>query len=276
MNGVTQHGTGVSRRPPGWSPNARSRRILRAKGFWIGLGVIVVGLFALSILPPCSAAVRPKVGRGRARGPRQALAGTGLEVREVADVRRRGGAGPGRGGGGGGRAGHHRRSATGVRVSRWPTRRPRRGRVAHRAAGRPARPGRGRPGPAAARDHGVRHGVPACSGWAGRRSRRARSPRSRPGSWRSWCRRCRCGRCWPARSSGHSLLAFGQVAGDRGGRAGRRCGWAGSRSCWRWSAPAMGWFVPFLVLGFVLLAAMWAVAGSLVSRQEDLGSSMGR
>ncbi|RKT53877.1 ABC transporter permease [Saccharothrix australiensis] len=40
-------------------------------------------------------------------------------------------------------------------------------------------------------------------------------------------------------------------------------------------APALGWFVPFLVLGFVLLASMWAVAGSLVSRQEDLGSSMG-
>ncbi|MBB5959546.1 ABC-2 type transport system permease protein [Saccharothrix tamanrassetensis] len=40
-------------------------------------------------------------------------------------------------------------------------------------------------------------------------------------------------------------------------------------------APALGWFVPFLVLGFVLLASMWAVTGSLVSRQEDLGSSMG-
>ncbi|SFB63876.1 ABC-2 type transport system permease protein [Amycolatopsis marina] len=40
-------------------------------------------------------------------------------------------------------------------------------------------------------------------------------------------------------------------------------------------APALGWFVPFLCLGFVLLAAMWAVAGALVSRQEDLGSSMG-
>lgn len=39
--------------------------------------------------------------------------------------------------------------------------------------------------------------------------------------------------------------------------------------------PALGWFVPFLFLGFVLLAAVWAVAGSLVSRQEDLGSSMG-
>jgi ABC-2 type transport system permease protein len=39
--------------------------------------------------------------------------------------------------------------------------------------------------------------------------------------------------------------------------------------------PAVGWFVPFMCLGFVLLASIWAVAGSLVSRQEDLGSSMG-
>ncbi|MGW6929371.1 ABC transporter permease [Lentzea sp. NPDC054927] len=40
-------------------------------------------------------------------------------------------------------------------------------------------------------------------------------------------------------------------------------------------APALGWFVPFLMLGFVLVSSMWAVAGSLVSRQEDLGSTMG-
>ncbi|MEY7972376.1 ABC transporter permease [Saccharomonospora xinjiangensis] len=39
--------------------------------------------------------------------------------------------------------------------------------------------------------------------------------------------------------------------------------------------PALGWFVPFMILGFLLLAAMWAVAGSLVSRQEDLGATMG-
>src|SRR5690606_9819567 len=37
---------------------------------------------------------------------------------------------------------------------------------------------------------------------------------------------------------------------------------------------ALAWFVPFFILGFVLLGAMWAVAGSLVSRQEDLSSSM--
>jgi ABC-2 type transport system permease protein len=40
-------------------------------------------------------------------------------------------------------------------------------------------------------------------------------------------------------------------------------------------APALGWYVPFMCLGFVLLAAMWAIAGSLVSRLEDLGSTMG-
>lgn len=40
-------------------------------------------------------------------------------------------------------------------------------------------------------------------------------------------------------------------------------------------APALGWFIPFLMLGFVLISSMWAVAGALVSRQEDLGSTMG-
>ncbi|MEU5912051.1 ABC transporter permease [Micromonospora sp. NPDC047527] len=35
-------------------------------------------------------------------------------------------------------------------------------------------------------------------------------------------------------------------------------------------APAIGWFVPFFLLGFVLLAAMWAAAGALVNRQEDI------
>lgn len=39
-------------------------------------------------------------------------------------------------------------------------------------------------------------------------------------------------------------------------------------------APALGWFVPFFILGFVLLSSMWAVAGSLISRQEDLGKVM--
>ncbi|MBQ0905683.1 ABC transporter permease [Micromonospora sp. U21] len=37
-------------------------------------------------------------------------------------------------------------------------------------------------------------------------------------------------------------------------------------------APAIGWFVPFFLLGFVLLAAMWAAAGALVNRQEDIAA----
>jgi ABC-2 type transport system permease protein len=35
--------------------------------------------------------------------------------------------------------------------------------------------------------------------------------------------------------------------------------------------PAIGWFVPFFLFGFLLLAALWAVAGALVARQEDIG-----
>jgi ABC-2 type transport system permease protein len=35
--------------------------------------------------------------------------------------------------------------------------------------------------------------------------------------------------------------------------------------------PAVGWFVPFFVLGFVMLAALWAGVGALAARQEDIG-----
>ena len=38
-------------------------------------------------------------------------------------------------------------------------------------------------------------------------------------------------------------------------------------------APAIGWFIPFFVVGFVLLASLWAVAGALVNRTEDLAST---
>ncbi|GIF02885.1 ABC transporter permease [Actinoplanes siamensis] len=37
--------------------------------------------------------------------------------------------------------------------------------------------------------------------------------------------------------------------------------------------PAIGWFVPFFVLGFVMLAALWAGVGALASRQEELAST---
>nr|WP_230416642.1 ABC transporter permease [Micromonospora tarapacensis] len=35
--------------------------------------------------------------------------------------------------------------------------------------------------------------------------------------------------------------------------------------------PAIGWFLPFFLLGFVLIASMWAAAGALVNRLEDIG-----
>ncbi len=34
--------------------------------------------------------------------------------------------------------------------------------------------------------------------------------------------------------------------------------------------PAVGWFVAFFVLGFIMLAALWAGVGALAARQEDL------
>ena len=73
---------------------------------------------------------------------------------------------------------------------------------------------------------------------------------------------------------GHALLTIGQVAVLAvAAPIALRIG--GQSELLTVMAPALGWFVPFLCVGFVLLAAMWAVAGSLVSRQEDLGSSMG-
>ena len=38
-------------------------------------------------------------------------------------------------------------------------------------------------------------------------------------------------------------------------------------------APVSGWFVVYFVLGFVALASLWAVAGSIATRQEDLQST---
>jgi ABC-2 type transport system permease protein len=36
--------------------------------------------------------------------------------------------------------------------------------------------------------------------------------------------------------------------------------------------PAIGWFLAFFLVGFLMLAALWAAAGALVSRMEDLQS----
>jgi ABC-2 type transport system permease protein len=73
---------------------------------------------------------------------------------------------------------------------------------------------------------------------------------------------------------GHSLMTLGQVA-IIAVAAPIALSLGGQDELLSIIGPALGWFVPFMVLGFVLLASIWAVAGSLVSRQEDLGSSMG-
>lgn len=73
---------------------------------------------------------------------------------------------------------------------------------------------------------------------------------------------------------GHALLTVGQVV-VLAVAAPIALGIGGHEELLSIVAPAVGWFVPFMCLGFVLLAAIWGVAGSLVSRQEDLGSTMG-
>lgn len=61
-----------------------------------------------------------------------------------------------------------------------------------------------------------------------------------------------------------ALIAVAAVAGTRIAGGGKLLGLL---------APAIGWFVPFFLLGFLLLAAMWAVAGALVNRQEDIAGA---
>ena len=73
---------------------------------------------------------------------------------------------------------------------------------------------------------------------------------------------------------GHALLNIGQVA-ILAVAAPIALGIGGQEELLTLMAPALGWFVPFMLFGFVLLAAIWAVAGSVVSRQEDLGSTTG-
>jgi ABC-2 type transport system permease protein len=37
--------------------------------------------------------------------------------------------------------------------------------------------------------------------------------------------------------------------------------------------PAIGWFLPFFILGFVMLATLWAGVGALAARQEDVAGA---
>lgn len=71
---------------------------------------------------------------------------------------------------------------------------------------------------------------------------------------------------------GNSVLALGQVALlSVVGAA--TLALAGRRELLSMIWPALGWNVVFFVLGFVALAGVWSVAGSLAPRQEDLQST---
>ena len=71
---------------------------------------------------------------------------------------------------------------------------------------------------------------------------------------------------------GNSVLAFGQVAlVVVAGVAALSV--TGSNDLLADTGGALAWFVAFFVLGFLGMAGLWAVAGSLASRQEDLQST---
>ncbi|WP_328995276.1 ABC transporter permease [Kribbella sp. NBC_01245] len=71
---------------------------------------------------------------------------------------------------------------------------------------------------------------------------------------------------------GNSILALGQIV-VIGAAALAGLMLTGKGELLDVIAPVAGWFVVFFVLGFVALAGLWAVAGSLATRQEDLGST---
>lgn len=74
---------------------------------------------------------------------------------------------------------------------------------------------------------------------------------------------------------GGAVLAFGQIALIAAvGTVGARLSDAPDNVL-SLLGPAIGWFIPFFVVGFVMLAALWAAVGALVNRQEDIaGASM--
>ena len=71
---------------------------------------------------------------------------------------------------------------------------------------------------------------------------------------------------------GSTLMALGQIVlVVGGGLVGVLI--AGERALLTQLLAASGWFVLFFLLGFVMLACLWAVAGSLAARVEDLNAT---
>ncbi|WP_433761159.1 ABC transporter permease [Nocardia sp. CA-135398] len=71
---------------------------------------------------------------------------------------------------------------------------------------------------------------------------------------------------------GNTVMAFGQLALFVGaGLIGLACTGKGDQVSE--IASAAGWFIVFFVVGFLALASLWAVAGSLATRSEDIQST---
>lgn len=71
---------------------------------------------------------------------------------------------------------------------------------------------------------------------------------------------------------GNTVMAVGQIAVVVGaGLAGATV--AGQGELVRQILDVSGWFIGFFLLGFVMLACLWAVGGSLASRIEDLNAT---
>ncbi|ONI80146.1 sodium ABC transporter permease [Saccharothrix sp. ALI-22-I] len=273
MNGVTQHGTRGFAAATRLVAEREIKTFLRAKGFWIGLGVIVVGLFAMSILPGVLGGGQTKVVTVGAQAA-EVLAGTDLEVRAVADVPAaealvrseevEAAVVPDTTG----------ESSTGVRVIALADP-PTDVVAALRTAPPvdlldPAEVGQG-PRQIVIMVFAM---VFLLFGMGGTAIAQSTVTEKQTRIVEILVSTIPVRALLAGKIVGHSLLTIGQilviaVVAPIALRLG------GHSELLALVAPALGWFVPFLVLGFVLLAAMWAVAGSLVSRQEDLGSSMG-
>ncbi|WP_158850242.1 ABC transporter permease [Saccharothrix deserti] len=273
MNGVTQHETRGFAAATRLVAEREIKTFLRAKGFWIGLGVIIIGLFAMSILPGVLGGGQTKVVTVGAQAA-EALAGTDLEVRAVADVP----------------AAEAlvrseeveaavvpdttAESSTGVRVIALADP-PTDVVAALRTAPPvdlldPAEVGQG-PRQIVIMVFAM---VFLLFGMGGTAIAQGTVTEKQTRIVEILVSTIPVRALLAGKIVGHSLLAIGQilvlaVVAPIALRLG------GHSELLALVAPALGWYVPFLVLGFVLLAAMWAVAGSVVSRQEDLGSSMG-
>jgi ABC-2 type transport system permease protein len=248
------------------------KSFLRMKGFWIGLAVLVVGLFALTILPSVFGGDAPKVA---AVGPaaEQVISGADLDVRSAADVAAaeelvrteevEAAIVPDDTG----------ESATGVRVIALddaPT-----DVVAALSTAPPVDLLEGSDVAEGARQlvTMVFALVFLMFGMGGAAIAQSTITEKQTRIVEILVATIPVRALLAGKILGHTLLTIGQVivlaaAAPIALRLGGQTELLGV------VAPALGWFVPFLCLGFVLLAAIWAVAGSLVSRQEDLGSSM--